>query len=48
VMSLLGIEVGNERLGFLVGSAVLVAIGVALIVLAPGRQPGQRAAAAAA
>jgi hypothetical protein len=48
VMSLLGIEIGNERIGFLVGSAVLVAIGVALIVLAPGRQPGQRAAAAAA
>ena len=46
VMSLLGIEIVSERVGFLVASALLVVIGVTLIVLAPGKQPGQRAAAA--
>jgi hypothetical protein len=34
-MSILGLEIPNQRLGFLVGSAVLVVIGVALIALAP-------------
>ena len=45
VMSVLGFEISSERVGFLVGSAVLVVIGVALIVLAPGKQeatPAQR------
>jgi len=37
VMSGLGFEIASERTGFLAGSAVLVAIGVALIVLAPGK-----------
>ncbi len=46
VMSVLGLEIASERVGFLVGSAVLVVIGVALIVLAPGKQLKQRAAAA--
>jgi hypothetical protein len=46
VMSVLGLEMASERAGFLVGSAVLVVIGVALIVLAPGKQSGQRAAPA--
>ena len=41
VMSLLGFEIASERLGFLVASGVLVVIGVALIVLAPGKQPEQ-------
>src|SRR5215475_3333777 len=35
VMSLLGWEIASERTGFLIGSAILVLIGVALIVLAP-------------
>lgn len=39
VMSALGFEMASERTGFLIGSAVLVAIGVALILLAPGKQP---------
>ena len=38
----------NDRTGFLTGSAVLVVIGVALIVLTPGKQLEQRAAAPAA
>jgi hypothetical protein len=46
VMSLLGLEIAGERTGFLIGSAVLVLIGAALIVLAPVKQAGQRAAAA--
>jgi ABC-type Fe3+-siderophore transport system permease subunit len=43
-MSSLGLKMASERAGFLGGSAVLVVIGVALIVLAPGKQSGQRAA----
>ena len=34
-MSILGLEIASQRVGFLIGSAVLVAIAVALIVLAP-------------
>lgn len=41
VMSLLGLEIASERTGFLVGSALLVAIGAALIVLGPRRRSGQ-------
>jgi len=37
-MSILGFEIASERVGFLLGSAVLVAVGAALIVLAPARQ----------
>jgi hypothetical protein len=48
VMSVLGLEIPSERVGFLVGSGVLVVIGVALIALAPAKQSGERAAAAAA
>src|SRR6266404_5113537 len=48
VMSVLGFEIASERVGFLVGSAVLVIIGIALIMLAPGKESEQRAAAAAA
>jgi hypothetical protein len=48
VMSMLGLEIAKERAGFLVGSAVLVVIGMALLLLAPGKQSGQRAAVAAA
>jgi len=35
VMSILGIYMPSERTGFLIGSAVLVVIGVALLALAP-------------
>ena len=45
VMSALGLEIASERVGFLTGSAVLVLIGVALIILAPGKQSGQHAGA---
>ena len=38
VMSTLGLEIADQRTGFLIGSAVLVLIGIALIVLAPPRQ----------
>ena len=38
VMSLLGIPMAAERAGFLLGSAILVVIGVALLVLAPPKQ----------
>jgi hypothetical protein len=48
VMSVLGLEIPSERVGFLVGSGVLVVIGIALIALAPAKQSGERATAAAA
>jgi len=48
VMLVLALEIPSDRVGFLVGSGVLVVIGVALIVLAPGKQSGERRAAAAA
>ena len=35
VMSLLGLEIASERAGFLIGSAILVLIGVALICAGP-------------
>jgi hypothetical protein len=40
-MSILGLEIASQRVGFLIGSAVLVVIGVALIALAPGKQSGE-------
>jgi len=46
LMSVLGFEIASERVGFLVGSAALVVIGVVLIMLAPGKHSGQRATAA--
>jgi hypothetical protein len=42
VMSLLGLEIASERVGFLTGSAVLVVIGAALIALAPRKQSPQQ------
>ena len=45
-MSILGLEIASQRVGFLVGSAVLVVIGVALIALASGRQSGELRSAA--
>ena len=38
IMSVLGFEMPSARTGFLIGSAVLVAIGVVLVVLAPARR----------
>src|SRR5206468_9742580 len=38
VMSLLGFYIPSERGGFLIGSAVLVVIGVALLALPPAKQ----------
>jgi hypothetical protein len=46
VMSTQGLEIASERSGFLAGSAVLVVIGLALIALAPRKQPEQRPVAA--
>jgi hypothetical protein len=46
-MSLLAIPLATERVGYLIGSAVLVVIGVALIALAPARQSVDRTSAAA-
>jgi hypothetical protein len=45
-MSILGLEIASQRVGFLVGPAVLVVIGVALIALAPAKQPVERVSAA--
>ena len=47
VMSLLAIPLATERLGYLIGSAVLVVIGVTLIALAPARQSVDRTSASA-
>jgi len=45
VMSTVGFRLPNERTGFLIASAVLVAIGIALIELAPRKQSAQGIAA---
>jgi len=42
-MSLLAIPLASERVGFLIGSGVLVIIGIALITLSPTKQPVERA-----
>jgi hypothetical protein len=47
-MSILGLEIPSQRTGFLIGSAVLVVIGVTLIALAPTKQPAERASAVGA
>jgi hypothetical protein len=41
-MSILGLEIPSQKVGFLVGSAVLVVIGVALLVLNPARPSVER------
>jgi hypothetical protein len=46
-MSILGLEIASQRVGFLVGSAVLVVIGVALIALAPEKSVARVSAAVA-
>jgi hypothetical protein len=47
-MSILGLEIASQRVGFLVGSAVLVVIGVALIAQAPAKQGVERPSSVAA
>jgi hypothetical protein len=42
MMSLLGFEIASERVGFLAGSGLLLVVGITLIVLASGKQLGQR------
>jgi peptidoglycan/LPS O-acetylase OafA/YrhL len=48
VMSILGFHIPSEKVGFLIGSAVLVVIGVALLALAPAKPAVERASAAGA
>src|SRR5262245_22258016 len=47
VMSTLGFHMPDQKTGFLVGSAVLVLIGLTLLVLAPTKSSSQAAAEAA-
>ncbi|HZD47246.1 MAG TPA: DUF6632 domain-containing protein [Silvibacterium sp.] len=47
-MSIQGLEIPSERTGFLIGSGVLVVIGVALIALAPARKAVEEKAAVGA
>jgi hypothetical protein len=47
-MSILGLEIPSQRTGFLIGSAVLVVIGIALIALAPAKPAVERVLAAVA
>lgn len=42
VMSIMGFQDASERTGFLIGSAVLVVIGVTLIALAPAKPSVER------
>jgi peptidoglycan/LPS O-acetylase OafA/YrhL len=45
VMTILGFHLPSEKVGFLIGSAVLVVIGVALLALAPPKPSGELASA---
>ncbi|MGC2697900.1 MAG: DUF6632 domain-containing protein [Candidatus Angelobacter sp.] len=48
VMGTLGFEIPEAHDGFLIGSAVLVVIGVVLIALAPRKRPAEQASASGA
>ncbi len=48
VMAVLAFQIASERRDFLIAVAVLAIIGTALIVLAPAKQSGELASAAAA
>jgi hypothetical protein len=48
VMTVMAIHLPNERQDLLIASAVFVLIGVVLIALAPAKQSGEQASAAAA
>jgi hypothetical protein len=45
-MSILGLEIPSQKVGFLIGSAVLVVIGVALIALNPAKPSVERVSVA--
>ena len=47
-MAVLAVHIASERAGFLTAVAALVLIGIALIVLAPAKQSGERVSAAGA
>jgi len=47
-MSILGLEIPRQRTGFLIGSAVLVVIGLALLALVPPKQSVAKASAVVA
>jgi len=47
-MTILGFHMPSERVGFWIGSAVLVVIGAALLALAPPKQSGELASASGA
>ena len=47
-MSILGFEIASQRVGFLIASAALIVIGVALIVLAPAKPSVERLSAVGA
>jgi hypothetical protein len=47
VMGTLGLEIANMRVGFLITSGILIAIGVAFLVLLPRKEAQQGIAAAA-
>ena len=46
-MSILGLEIPSQKVGFLVGSAVLVVIGAALLALTPAKRSVERVPVAA-
>src|ERR1700737_3108415 len=46
-MSILGLEIPSQKVGFLVGSAVLVVIGAALLALTPAKRSVERGPVAA-
>ena len=46
VMTILGLHMPSERVGFLIGSSVLVVIAVALLALAPAKQSVEQVSAA--
>jgi peptidoglycan/LPS O-acetylase OafA/YrhL len=48
VMTILGFHIPSDRDGFLIGSAVLVVIGVALLALAPAKQSVEQVSTAGA
>lgn len=48
VMTVLGFHIPSEKAGFLIGSAVLVVIGVALLALSPAKPPAEQSSTATA
>jgi hypothetical protein len=48
VMTILGFYLPSEQVGFWIGSAVLVVIGIALLALAPGKQSVEQLSTAGA